>query len=385
MAVRKRMWRTPETREVRDAWIVVYRDRAGRRHHKTFDRKSDAQTYDAKVTVDTAHGIHSSTKVTVAEAGRTWLNDADGRLERSTTDSYRQHFNDHIVPYIGSVRLSELTVPKVREFEDRLRADKRSPAMIRRVIGDLGALLADAQERGLIAQNVVHSRSRNSRRKSQARRRTKHAVKMGVDLPAPTEIRAIVEQLTDQWRPLLLTAIFTGLRASELRGLRWSDVDLKKAIVHVRQRADRYNEIGPLKSAAARRDIPLSPIVVNALREWRLACPHSELDLAFPNGAGNIESHANIVNRGLGPVQVAAGVVNKRGKAKYPGLHTLRHFYASWCINRRAAGGLELSPKEVQTLLGHASIQMTFDTYGHLFPAADTGAELAAAERMLLG
>ena len=70
---------------------------------------------------------------------------------------------------------------------------------------------------------------------------------------------------------------------------------------------------------------------------------------------------------------------------KYTGMHALRHFYASWCINPKSAGGLELSPKVVQERLGHSSIQMTLDVYGHLFPRGDDSAELAAAEAALLG
>jgi integrase len=81
---------------------------------------------------------------------------------------------------------------------------------------------------------------------------------------------------------------------------------------------------------------------------------------------------------------VQAGVVAKDGRAKYPGLHALRHFYASWCINRRADGGLELPVKTVQGRLGHASIQMTADRYGHLFPRSDDSAELQAAERAFM-
>jgi integrase len=77
---------------------------------------------------------------------------------------------------------------------------------------------------------------------------------------------------------LLLTAIFSGLRISELRGLRWTDIDLKRAVLHVRQRADRYNAIGQPKSVAGERTIPLPPTVVSTLRKWRLACPNSELD-----------------------------------------------------------------------------------------------------------
>jgi integrase len=205
-----------------------------------------------------------------------------------------------------------------------------------------------------------------------------------VDIPTPDEISAIVADLTDVRRPLLLTAIFTGLRASELRGLRWQDIDLKRAVLHVRQRADRYQQIGRPKSAAGERTVPLPPMLVNTLREWKLACPASRLDLAFPNQRGNPHTLTDIIFRSFRPAQAAAGVVDAKGRAKYPGLHKLRHFYASWCINRRVDGGLELPLKVVSTRLGHASIQITADRYGHLFPSTDDGAELAAAEKALM-
>src|SRR5262249_2443331 len=158
------------------------------------------------------------------------------------------------------------------------------------------------------------------------------------------------------WRPFLLTAIFTGLRASELRGLRWQDVDLKSAEVRITQRADRRCIIGPPKSAAGQRTVPLPSTIVNTLREGRLACPKGEVDLVFPNGKGKVEFHVNCIQRGLLPTMLAAGVVDQTGGAKYTGLHSLRHFYALWCINRKANGGLELPPKEVQVRMGHSSI-----------------------------
>jgi integrase len=184
---------------------------------------------------------------------------------------------------------------------------------------------------------------------------------------------------------MLLTAIFAGLRASELRGLRWPDVDLPRNELHVRQRADRFGTLGPLKSAAGRRTVPLLPMAVNALREWRLACPRCELDLVFPGDRGRPTALSTIVRSVWHPVQIAAGVTGADERAKYPGLHSLRHFYASWCINRRADGGLELPIRVVQGRLGHAAIQMTADRYGHLFPRGDDNAELAAAERAFLG
>ena len=74
-------------------------------------------------------------------------------------------------------------------------------------------------------------------------------------------------------RPLLVTAVFTGLRASELRGLTWDDVDFDAKTLTVRQRADRWDTLGAPKSDSGKRTIPLAPVVVSALREWKLACP----------------------------------------------------------------------------------------------------------------
>jgi len=185
-------------------------------------------------------------------------------------------------------------------------------------------------------------------------------------------------------RPLLLTAIVTRLRSSELRGLRWSDVDLKKGELHVRQRADRYGVIGPPKSKFGYRTIPLGPTLLNVLREWKLACPNGKHDLV-PTPDGGIALHNNVV-RALKPAARAAGLTAAKGSPKYTGPHALRHFFASWCINPLDRGVQGLPPKVVQQQLGHSTIAMTMDTYGHLFPAdEDAGKRLADAERVLLG
>jgi integrase len=387
MSVRKRRW-TTQGGELKESWIVDYADQHGVRHIKTFARKRDADAYRATVAVDVRAGIHTadSLSLTIAEAGWRWIESGEAaKLERTTLEQYQQHLALHIVPTVGSVKLAQLTTPMVRELEDRLRG-RRSPAMVRKILGSLGAILADAQERGLVAQNVVRSlRGRRRRGKDRhADKRQKGRLKIGVDIPTPVEVRTIIAQLSGRWRPMLLTAIFTGLRASELRGLRWDDVDLKRSEIHVRQRADRFNQIGRPKSEAGERTIPLPPLLANALREWKLLCPKGELGLIFPNGRGMVENHSNVVQRALMPIQVAAGVTDQHGQAKYTGLHALRHFYASWCINRRVDGGLELPLKLVQSRLGHASIQMTADVYGHLFPRGDDGAEMAAAEKAFL-
>jgi integrase len=361
---------------------VDYADQGGKRRLKTFKKKKEADAYHANTKVEIEQGVHvaPNASVTIAEAADLWLQSCSG-LERATVTAYKQHVDIHIVPLMGREKLSELTAPRIRAFKDRLRQD-RSAAMVKKIIGSLGAIVGDAQECGLVARNVVRDlRSRRKKGKEkQAARRQKGKLKIGVDIPARDEIRAIVENLKGRYRPVLLTAIFTGLRASELRGLRWRDVDLDKRELHVRQRADRYNEIGKPKSESGERSVPFPPLVANTLKEWKIACPHG--DLVFPTGAGTVETHSNIVKRGLAPAEVAAGVVDDAGKAKYTGLHSLRHFYASWCINRKADGGLELPLKTVQSRLGHSTLAMTADTYGHLFPRSDDRDELEAAERV---
>jgi integrase len=231
----------------------------------------------------------------------------------------------------------------VRDFGDGLRQDGASPAMVRRIRGALSMLLADAQERGFINRNVAREGRRGRARKVE--RRHKGKLKIGVDIPTPDEIRAIIGKLEGRWRSILLTAIFCGLRASELRGLRWKDIDFAAKELHVRQRADCYNAIGRPKSEAGDRTVPVPEPVLNALREWKLKAPKSGLDLAFANRKGNVQDYKNIVVCGLLPALIAAGVclivkdddgkvvLDKKGEpvrqAKYTGLHSLRHFFAS--------------------------------------------------------
>jgi integrase len=378
MSVRKRMWTTAKG-EKKEAWIIDYFDQDGERHIRTFARKKDADECHATVKVDVRQGVHTAPhkSITVAQAADDWIAyvELEGR-ERSTLAQYCQHAGRHIKPRIGHEKLASLTTPRINAFRDELLASMSRP-LAKKVLTSLKSLLRDAQRRGNVAQNVASDVSISPDK------RGKRKLKIGVDIPTTEEIKRIVHTESGKWRPLLLTAIFTGLRASELRGLRWQDVDVKRGELHVRQRADRYNAIGKPKSEAGERTVPLGPLVLNTLKEWKLACPKS--DLVFPTTRGNILHHKNIVRYALIPVQTAGGVVTKDGKAKYTGMHALRHFYASWCINRRVDGGLELPAKVVQERLGHASIVMTMDTYGHLFPRSDDGTELAAAEHALLG
>jgi integrase len=359
MAIRKRRWISRGT--AREAWIADYVDQHGARRLKTFRTKKAADAWVVTARHEIREGLHTpaSTSITVAETMQRWIEhcEAEG-LEFSTIRQRRQHLRLHIGPFIGHQRLSDLTVPRINEFLDQLRGAGRSVVMRRKVLTNLKTAISFAQNQGRVAQNVA----RSVRLKSSDQRNSGGPLREGIDFPSKAELRLLIGAASDRTRAFIVTAIFTGMRISELRGLPWRNVDLEAGVIHVRQRADAWGHLGPPKSKAGSRDIPLVPMVVNALRQWRLTCPHGNLDLVFPNRCGRVQTLPNLRERILLPLQQSCGIT-----AQY-GFHALRHAAASLFIAH-----LGWTPKRVQAVMGHASIRMTYDLYGHLFedPEAD--------------
>jgi integrase len=192
-------------------------------------------------------------------------------------------------------------------------------------------------------------------------------VRAGVDFPSMSELNLLIDSAAPRWRPFIVTAIFTGMRMSELRGLRWSDVDLDAGIIHVRQRADDWGTMGTPKSRAGKRDIPLPPIVVNALKQWQPHCPQGEL--VFATRTGKPQPGTNIHHHVWVPLLLKCGLTNEAGEHRY-NFHLLRHAAASLFI-----AYLKWPPKRIQTVMGHASVKLTFDLYGHLFESVEADRE----------
>jgi integrase len=383
--------RKPERRE---AWIVRYFDKngigkngqKGTQHIETFARKKDALARADEIGVGIRNRTHiaPSQSITVAEACDRWLAaSAAAGLEPTTVDFYRSHVEHHIKPMLGGTKLAELTSASVSSFCKMLQDAGRSKVMIGKLMVSLGSILAEAVTDGLATCNVVREQSRSRKRREHVAKRLKVKVEAGKDMPTPQEMKAIIDAAKPRWRILLLTAAMTGMRSSELRGLRWEDVDLKESTITVRQRADKYGVLGMPKNNKSKRTISLGPKLCTALKEWKLQSGGNEQ--VFPSEGDRVLSLNSLNRLGLIPAVIAAGLKNKNGKAKYTGLHALRHFHASMCLNPVSRGGLGLSPQETQARLGHSSIVITMDVYGHLFPKQDDGKAMAAAEAALLG
>jgi len=150
----------------------------------------------------------------------------------------------------------------------------------------------------------------------------------------------------------------------------------------VTQRADLGGVLGPPKTLAGKRTIPLPDVAMKALKLWKIACPPSKGDLVFPSLSGKPMSWNYLVSSIVAPVQIDAGQYAKRGDELEPlwSMHSFRHAAASLWIEQR------LDAKRVQSLMGHSNVAVTFDTYGHLFEQTERDATTSAAiERAIYG
>ena len=173
-----------------------------------------------------------------------------------------------------------------RKIPRRPPCDGVPPVVARKVLTSLKSILKVANH-SQVAANVTISQDKRGKRK----------LEVGVNIPTPGEVKRLIAAANEpRRRALLLTTALTGLRASELRGLRWSDVDLKTCELHVRQRANRYCDIGAPKSESGRRTVPIEPdILLPALKAWKLACPLGEAGVVFPTSEGEIAQHEQML------------------------------------------------------------------------------------------
>jgi integrase len=229
VSIRKRTWFTgPEDKRVKhEAWVVDYTSR-GKRHLRTFATRKAADAWSVTARHEVSQGTHTaaSTSITVAELVMEWIDHgtAEG-LEHGTIVQRRQHFKLHINPFIGHIKLSALTLPMANKFDADLRDAGRSQSMRKKVRTTLTMALKYGMEEGKVSQNVA----REMRRLKSDRGTAK--LTEGEHFPSREELRLIMDRAPARWRPLFVTAVFSGLRASELRGLTWDQVKFDNGVI----------------------------------------------------------------------------------------------------------------------------------------------------------
>jgi integrase len=299
--------------------------------------------------------------IAVGEFLDRWLGDCvrplvdQGKMEHSTYVRYAGIVRNHLTPVLGRRKLKELGRAEVRRLYSQ-KAKELSPRSVDYIHVTLQKALNQAVRDDLVPRNVAYGeRTQSSRDKEESKALSQEQVK--------TLLRTSKGERNEA---LYVVAVHTGLRQGELLGLRWPDVDLRANRLSVARSLKVTADglaFGPPKNKASRRSVPLNKMAVAVLEshrkrqnEERLRAPvWHDHDLVFPNRVGKPMDHNNLYHREYKPLLRKAGL-HDQGFT----FHSLRHTFGTALFK----GGEH--PKVVQSLLGHASIVQTMDTYSHL-------------------
>lgn len=328
----------------------VWSARDGRRIKKSFPTLAEAKAWRVDAQGAIRRGtMRAPSQLTLREVAEAWLsgarkgsirNRSGDRYKPSVIRTYEIALRLRVLPELGGRKLSEIRRADLQDFADRLLAGGTDASTIRNTLMPLRAIFRRAVARSDVAVNPTS----------------------GLELPAvrgrrdriasPDEASRLIAALPERDRALWATALYGGLRRGELQALRWDDVELAKGVIRIERAWDvREGEIEP-KSHAGRRNVPIAAVLRDYLVEHKQRRDGDGLVFGRPDGkafdGSTVDARAKAAwrNAGLEPIT----------------LHEARHTFASLMI---AAG---VNAKALATYIGHASVTITYDRYGHLMP-----------------
>lgn len=407
---------------------VKYRDPTGRQRYKTFRREKDARAFRATTENDMLRGDWIDPKAgrqTFAEVAEEWIVIAD--VKDSTRSGYRSVLDRHLLPHFGDMPIAGITTPEVERF---LAAKREEPAYnrtgkptsaetIRNIRNNLSAVMRYAERSGMIRSNPVTAvkapKSKQARPEmmfltagqvtalvdavgatviadaaSYARRSAEAAAKPG-DRGAAKRAEHWTgelerrERVAAQYRLAVKLDAYTGLRAGELWALKVGRVDLMRRRITVAASITEVHgeQVEGTPKNHQTRTVPIPKFLVDELAEHLAPIADDADAYVFTAPRGGPVRHSTFYDRWFQPAAVAAGLgqfvdvkpakprktpTGRVSKAKapqrYEGLrfHDLRHTAVSFMI---AAGA---SPLVISRTIGHGSISVTYDVYGHILP-----------------
>jgi integrase len=342
----------------RPTWEAsVFSRREGKKIRKTFATLGEAKSWRANATIALRKGtLRTPTRRTLRQAADEWLDGAKaGTITKrngqpykpSVLRGYEQALRDRVLPDLGGARLSEIRRVDLQDFADR-RADDLGASTIRNTIAPFRVIYRRAVARGEVAVNPT----------------------TGLELPAvegcreriafPEEGAQLLDALRPEDRALWAMALYAGLRRGELMALRWENFDLAQGVIRVEQSYDPKEGVfvSP-KSRAGRRSVPIPAVLRDSLVEHKLRTGRGE-GLVFGTSAEHPFTASNVWRR--------AHTAWRRAGLEPITLHEARHTFASLMIAAR------VNAKALSSYMGHSSITITYDRYGHLMPGNEEAA-----------
>jgi len=340
----------------------VYSRRDGKKIRKRFPREAEARSWRAEAKRSLDQGtLRAPAGTTLREAAEGWLKGAEagevtnrsGRpYKPSTLRGYRRDLDDYLLPELGDRKLNAITGADLQGLVDAWQGEGKPGSTIRNRLMPLRAIYRRMRARGTLTVNPTRDLELPAARPEE------------VQVVTAADAAGLIDALPVEDRPIWATALYAGLRYGELRALRWNAVDFATGTIQVRESWDPAAGAVEPKTRKSRRATPMPGLLRDVLLEHRQRQGEPADDaLVFGQADGVPFSSATLYRR-------ADAAWREAGLTGRLRLHQARHSYASYLI---AAGA---NPKAISTFMGHASINVTFDLYGHLMPG--TVAEVAS-------
>ena len=300
--------------------------------------------------------LPSPANLTVETYLSVWLTDGvQGTVSRATYDAYRRDVHHHIIPELGRRKLKDLSRGDVR----RLYRKKRDAGLSNRTLAYIHTTLRKALKDAVDDGSITHNPTDGVKPLKTPERAAKEPKALN-----PTQVKALLSAASgDRWEALYIVAIHTGLRRSEILGLRWEDVDLEAGTLEVRRSLDTDGTLKTPKRDSSRRALRLTLAARTALRAHRARQNEERLragelwednDLVFPNTLGKPMNAGNFYRRGFQPLLEKANLAEEGFT-----FHSLRHTFATTLADKG------VHPSTAQKMLGHSDIRMTLAIYTH--------------------
>ncbi len=339
-------------------YYVVYRHNGKQTWKKTGRVKHDAD----RIKTEIERRIHLGelllqVDITFNELTAKWAKVHEGKVRPKTWEGYSHYLRRQILPYFADYPAKNINAESIDNFLSHCLAAGLAPQTVTKYF----RLLKQILQQGVIWGYLNRNPGEYVKPPKPGLRKEAHFL-------TPRELQVLMEAALPQHEALISVACLTGMRRGELLALSWDDVDYLNNRLFVRK-AVSGGKISMPKSQYSRRLINIPRSVMELLRKHearlRAELPQNLLDLVFPNKSGNLMEHSSLFRYCFWPTLKRAGLPRIR-------FHDLRHSFASMLIHRGE------NIKYVQRVLGHSSVQVTIDVYGHLLP--DVGRE--AAERL---
>ena len=331
-------------------WQARYRDRSGRQRTRTFASKAEARTFLGTVETDLAKGTWTDpalAKVRFSTYATRWR-ETLAHLRPGTLSNVDSFLHCHILPAFGTWPIGRIEPVDVRAFVADLVEKGLAPTSVGAVYRVFGRILSTAETDGMIPRTPC--------RGIRLPRQTTSTEQCFLN---PDEVRRLAETIDARYRVLIYTAAYTGMRWGELAGLRIPRLDLLRGTIDITEALTEVNgtvRTGPTKTGKS-RTVSIPRFLGELLAEHLITFP-SEDGYVFTSLKGG-PLRRSFYPRHYKPAVERAGLPTRLR------FHDLRHTCAALLIAQGA------HPKEIQERLGHSTIQLTFDRYGHLLPTLD--------------